>query len=68
MLPSCESANGRQTVLHQKPLATFSMANLKDQKVKISPAFLERLINTVRHAVQMYKVRLRNPLNVAYTV
>ena len=32
------------------------------QIIKISPAFLQRLIDAVRHAVKMYKVELTRHL------
>ena len=41
----------------------YSMVNQKDQMVKISPAFLQRLIDTVCYPTQMYKVEVRSRLN-----
>ena len=36
------------------------MVNQKDQIVKISPAFLERMIDAVCYPALMYKVELRD--------
>ena len=41
-----------------KKLPTFSQVNQTDQMVKISPATLQHLFDTVRYAAQMYKVEL----------
>ena len=49
---------------HWKSLPTFSQVNQTDPMVKISPAFLKRLIDTVCYTAQMYKVEFRTCLKV----
>ena len=46
-------------IKYQEPLEAFTMFTQKDQMVKTSSFFLQRLINTVCFLAQIYKIQIR---------